>query len=570
MPVFVAKAYIFPCAFKRSIELIKSLSDLLREQCCGGSGALAPQVLGGEVASTLFPRMKNKIIPALLLVASLFAGSTSQGATFTVTTTDDDGVGSLRQALANAAALPGDDTIDFDPSVTGTIWLGESELVVNSNVFISGPGAANLTVRGAYYGARIFHIRPGQSVTISGLTIADGYGYQGGGIFNDRATLVVSNCTLTGNTSVWRGGGISNSATGGNATLTINNSTLRGNTISALHNHAQYGNAIVTINNSTLSGNSNGFGGAIDNYGENGSAAVTINNSTFSGNSATNRGGAIVSLANPGGSARVTINNSTFSGNPATDASLSNLNNTADINAATIDITGTILNADAGANFTNIGGLITSHGYNISSDNGGGFLTASGDQVGIDPKLGPLQDNGGPTFTHELLSGSPAINAGDPNFNPAIFTPAMVYDQRAAGFDRVVNGRIDVGAFELEAALTVLSQPKGYWKNNPVAWQVNELTLGSQTYTQSELLFILNLPIGSGKNADASLILAVQLIAAKLNIASGVDPSSVSSTITHADGLLSGYSGKLPYRVKPSTAKGIQMVEDAVTLETYN
>jgi len=57
--------------------------------------------------------------------------------------------------------------------------------------------------------------------------------------------------------------------------------------------------------------------------------------------------------------------------------------------------------------------------------------------------LGPLQDNGGSTFTHELLSGSPAINAGDPSF-----TPPPDYDQRGPGFPRVVNGRIDIGAFE--------------------------------------------------------------------------------------------------------------------------
>jgi len=59
--------------------------------------------------------------------------------------------------------------------------------------------------------------------------------------------------------------------------------------------------------------------------------------------------------------------------------------------------------------------------------------------------LGPLQDNGGSTFTHELLSGSPAIDAGDPNFTPPPF-----FDQRGPGFDRVVNSRIDIGSFEVQ------------------------------------------------------------------------------------------------------------------------
>src|SRR5438874_10331155 len=62
-----------------------------------------------------------------------------------------------------------------------------------------------------------------------------------------------------------------------------------------------------------------------------------------------------------------------------------------------------------------------------------------------DPLLGPLQDNGGPTLTHALLPGSPAINAGDPNF-----TPPPLYDQRGPGFDRIVSGRIDKGSFEVQ------------------------------------------------------------------------------------------------------------------------
>ena len=77
--------------------------------------------------------------------------------------------------------------------------------------------------------------------------------------------------------------------------------------------------------------------------------------------------------------------------------------------------------------------------------------------------------------------------------------------------------------------------------------------LGSQTYTKTELLTILNTPTGSGTKADASLILADQLIAAKLNIANGADGTPVTSTITNADFLLSGFNGKLPYHVKPSS-----------------
>ena len=111
---------------------------------------------------------------------------------------------------------------------------------------------------------------------------------------------------------------------------------------------------------------------------------------------------------------------------------------------------------------------------------------------------------------------------------------------------------------------------QGYWKNHPSAWPVTSLTLGCQTYTQAEMLAILNTPIGSGKNADASLILADQLIAAKLSIANGSDPAPISATIADANALLCTFSGKLPYKVKPSSTSGQLMTSDASMLDQYN
>lgn len=148
------------------------------------------------------------------------------------------------------------------------------------------------------------------------------------------------------------------------------------------------------------------------------------------------------------------MNNSTLSGNSAYFAG--GIFNDGDFfgsgGSATLEIGDTILKTgSSGANIENYEGAVTSHGYNLSSDNGGGVLTATGDQINTDPLLGPLQDNGGPTFTHALLTGSPAIDAGDPNFNPDSFYPPMVYDQRGTGFNRVVNGRVDIGAFEVQA-----------------------------------------------------------------------------------------------------------------------
>jgi hypothetical protein len=125
--------------------------------------------------------------------------------------------------------------------------------------------------------------------------------------------------------------------------------------------------------------------------------------------------------------------------------------------------------------------------------------------------------------------------------------------------------------FGIAVLSSVCPQPQGHWKNNPGAWPVTSLTLGSQTYSQTELLKILKTATGTGPKADASLILADQLIAAKLNIANGSDdPAPLPSTITHADSLLSGYSGKLPYKVKTSSTNGQAMVNDASVLNNYN
>jgi hypothetical protein len=109
---------------------------------------------------------------------------------------------------------------------------------------------------------------------------------------------------------------------------------------------------------------------------------------------------------------------------------------------------------------------------------------------------------------------------------------------------------------------------QGFWKNHPLAWPVTSLTLGGQTYTQAELLTILATPVASGGSADASLILADQLIAAKLNMANGSAP--ISATVAAADALLSGFTGKLPYGVTPSSVTGQAMVNDANTLNNYN
>jgi hypothetical protein len=288
------------------------------------------------------------------------------------------------------------------------------------------------------------------------------------------------------------GGGIHNDGNNiGHATLQINNSLITNNSGGIYNDALQAGTAMLVITFSTLS--NNGPGEAINNNGwsctfcGNGTTSVEITNSSIMGNP----GGAIYSdtgRQNCGGSCPVTISitNSTISGNGGgvhnstlSDTVVSNStisdngsgiyndngalatsvynttmsNNGVEIrnfNApVVVAMSHTIFNVSPGGNsILNDFGTVTSYGYNVSSDDGDGYLNSPGDQINTDPMLGPLQDNGGPTFTHALLPGSPAINAGDPNFVPPPF-----YDQRGPGYDRVRNGRLDVGSFEVQQPL---------------------------------------------------------------------------------------------------------------------
>jgi hypothetical protein len=106
----------------------------------------------------------------------------------------------------------------------------------------------------------------------------------------------------------------------------------------------------------------------------------------------------------------------------------------------------------------------------------------------------------------------------------------------------------------------------GYWKNHLSAWPVSSLVLGSQTYSMSELICILN----SSVSGDASLNLAHQLIAAKLNVLNGTNAATAGTSITDADNVLKLYSGKLPYHVSSSSTNGSKMTTIASKLNDFN
>ena len=442
------------------------------------------------------------ILPVSVLPFTVAQRTTAKGnrpaTIIMVTNGNDSGPGSLRQALAEAND---GDTINFDPSVN-MVTLTTAELVITKSVTISA-SPQSVTVQRAIQAPefRIFHVMPGHSVEINGLTISGGHitGDNGGGILNDNSTLTMAHCTVLGNAIVSAsasnfGGGIHNSGTmtlnqvivnnnnanwGGSGggvpsgggisntgTMIIIAGTVQSN-MGFYSGGGIYNTGMLTITGTTISNNQTGnpghfgaYGGGIVNYG-----TLTIQDSTVSGNTALGgdiqggEGGGISGNNN-------TITNSTITGNSAVRgggvAGGGNIAHTTFSNnsairdggalylTSTLELGNTILKAGAsGVNIFNNGGSLITHGYNISSDNGSGFLNGPGDQINTDPMLGPLQNNGGPTFTHALLPGSPAIDAGDPSF-----TPPPYYDQRGPGFVRVFNGRIDVGSFEVQPTPT--------------------------------------------------------------------------------------------------------------------
>ena len=402
-----------------------------------------------------------RILFATCLSALCLIALSTQAATITVTNTNDSGAGSLRQAIADAV---NGDTIEF--GVTGTITLTTGELLVNKNVTLNGPGSDHLTVDGNH-ASRVFHVSGGVTATIAGLTITNGSASDwGGGIHNDQSVLTVNNCNIVGNSAPGWGGGIFNDSWVTSATLRVTNSTLSGNSAGSIgsgtgggiYSEGLHGIATMEIVNSTVSGNSAHVGGGIYNS----HSTSNVSNCTVSANSAGYGGGGIFHVG-LNSSATLRITNSTLSANSAPlgpgiysyghsdTTTLDVLDSTLKANGiinvwATLQLGSTIFDASG---ISNESGIINSLGYNLSSDDGGGSLTATDDQINTDPLLGPLQDNGGPMFTHELLSGSPAIDAGDPNFDPNAFNPPMLYDQRGPSYDRVAHNRIDIGAFEI-------------------------------------------------------------------------------------------------------------------------
>ena len=434
------------------------------------------------------------------------AGDLTCDATCTLRDAIDDS-----NATADADTITFDPSVFSTPQ---TITLAGTALTITGNatntLTINGPGANLLTVSGNDV-SRVFVISLGTTtVSISGLTVTRGNGVAGilsgdGGGINNGGILTLTNLVVTNNTATGSGGGIRNASSSGgrlnviNCVISnnvINNSTGNGGNGGGIGNASQNSSGL-TITNSTISGNSTvaggGSGGGIftngpinmsgstvsgNSAGTNGGGIsfsevfiANISNSTISGNSATGtfRNGGGIDISN----SEIAISNSTISGNSAGNrggginilgqcrlTSSTVVNNTAPsgggvFNSSNRFNVGNTIIANNSGNTTSpdVLGEVNSLGYNLIEDTTGTTFTGTTatNITGQDPQLFPLANNGGPTQTHALMPGSPAIDKGS--------SFGLTTDQRGAmrpidnpSIPNATGGDgADIGAFEVQA-----------------------------------------------------------------------------------------------------------------------
>jgi hypothetical protein len=306
-------------------------------------------------------------------------------------------------------------------------------LTISISLKVIGSSAKTTIIDGGGVNTVVTISKKNAHVTLSQVTIRNGLAASGGGIYNS-GTLTVIEGTLTENEASIRcatdcgakGGGIYNSGT-----LTVIDSTLNGNEASTQCTQ------ICTAR-----------GGGIENEG-----TLTIRNSTLSENGTV---GNCINCASQGGGiatfGTVAINNTTISRNSAAFTHCSGLclHDGGGIYNDKVSGTTTLQNSIAAKSPSggNCSGTMTSNGYNLSSDNTCNFNN-SGDLNNADPKLGPLQNNGGPTQTQALLDGSPAIDAGNPSGCTDGKGHLLKTDQRGKPRpDKEDTGGCDMGAYE--------------------------------------------------------------------------------------------------------------------------
>ena len=381
---------------------------------------------------------------ATLAVSSAVAPAQS----FTVNTTADqtDPAGSttvsLRDAVDRADASFGPVTIAFDPKV----FAAAQTITLKSGLALDGDRFAPITLTG-----------PTAGVTVAGAAIAVDAGITAsitrftstGGIHNN-GTLALSNSVVSGATTPF--GGINNVGT-----MTLAYSTVSGTAAVVAMGRFQgeyYGGSgggidnsgTLTVVDSSITGNTApSAGGGIFNSG-----TLTVENSTITANQADFGAGIDIDY---GGSA--TLANCTVSGNAASGGG----GGIADFSTAPVTLANTIVAANNGAaGPPDVDGTIKSLGHNLIGNTTGSSGWVASDLTGaaghiLNPKLAPLGNHGGPSQTQFPLAGSPAIGAG----SVALVPTGDTTDQR--GFARVVGGKVDIGAVELQDASLITVTP---------------------------------------------------------------------------------------------------------------
>ncbi len=328
---------------------------------------------------------------------------------------DHDGGGIVSAGLDGTLTLT-NSTVSGNSSgaIGGGIWLAP----FSGDVTLTNSMVNNNT---ANWGGGLYS-RSAGTVTVTNCTF-DGNSSDstGGGILN-RSVMTLTNCTVSGNSansSLFGGGGIMNRP-GGIMTLTdsvvIGNSAGKGG---GIHNRLQ---GTLTLIGSIVSENTAGYGGGIYN---NDDGMVSLTNSTVSGNFAGSDGGGIWSRN------ALTLTNSTVSGNAGSGVF--------NVAPGMATLTNCIVANNTDTDCENDGGTVTDAGYNIVED---GTCISDPTSFGGDPMLGPLQDNGGPTPTHALLEGSPAIDT--------IPVGDCVVDTDQRGVLRPQGDGCDIGSYEVE------------------------------------------------------------------------------------------------------------------------
>ena len=419
---------------------------------------------------------------ALVVFLGLVSAASARASTYTVTNADDAGPGTLRAAVANANSDPSPPaTIAFAPSATGVIDL-LSPLTLTHSATIQGPGASALELDGNGGNIQILTVASGATVSISGLTFAfgaapdpgDNSPATGGAIAN-AGTLRVSDSRFDHNTAGGvpqvsgpdggdgEGGAIYNSGTLTVLDTTFTNNTAGGAGGAADSSDIGLGGAIfndslgsLTVTGSTFTGNTaGGHGGTGGNSGSgaggaivgNQRASMTLTDDTFTGNVAGGPagagtasgqgfgGGVIVGYQSSGA-----LRNDTVDGNAVGSAPGSDGAGIAVVGTASIISTIVSGNAGAANCATDVNGLAGSLTVREDLEGPAGQTSCGFDLVSADPKLGSLANNGGPTETQALGTGSPAIGA------VVSATNCTATDQRGAV--RPLGG-CDVGAYEV-------------------------------------------------------------------------------------------------------------------------